>query len=193
MNAAKVLLVTPALVLGLLAPAASATADSRLTGKPAAPRCVPPKVAPQSEEDRPPLGHDAVKGFRVGHLPKGFSLGMPTSGGKGAVKEYGYAWTDGRPDADPLRRAMWLRVVCWSKAATLGHLKRLPVTLGPLAKGVRGVTVGGRKVWTKVGGGALGPGRYVGWLDRPGRVVTLMVSPALERELPAIVKGIVAK
>ncbi|SDH02147.1 hypothetical protein SAMN05421505_110136 [Sinosporangium album] len=190
MNAAKALLVTPALLIGFaVAPEAAAAApgDSRIpslsTGclKPAVPRGT-------VREDRPPLGGNAVKGLHIGYLPKGFTLGTRTSG----KHEYGYAWTNARDDTDRARRALWVRVVCSPHLKTLTSLAKLPVDIGTFTRMARPAEIGGRKVLVRKGDGALGPGTYLGWIERPGMAVTVMASPALKGHLNRIVKGIKA-
>lgn len=140
--------------------------------------------------DEPPRGATAIKGVRVGHIPKGFTYGGVVTGRHEGVTEYGYQWGDDRANADPAQRSLWVRVLCWPDAERLTNLRRLPVTYGTFTGDVRTATIGGRRVLTKEGDGALGAGRYVGWVERKGVVVTVMASTPLVAELGRIVAGV---
>ncbi|MFF0248750.1 hypothetical protein ACWEU6_29825 [Streptosporangium sandarakinum] len=143
-----------------------------------------------SKVDEPARGATAIRGVRVGHIPKGFTYGGVVTGKHDGVTEYGYQWGDDRANADPRQRSLWVRVLCWPDARRLANLKRLPVTYGTFTGDVRTATIGGRRVLTKEGDGALGDGRYVGWVERKGMVVTVMASTPLVAELDRIVAGI---
>lgn len=112
------------------------------------------------------------------------------AGRHGGVTEYGYQWGDDRANADLEQRSLWVRVLCWPDAKKLANLKRLPVTYGTFTGDVKTATIGGRRVLTKEGDGALGAGRYVGWVERTGVVVTVMASTPLVAELDKIISGI---
>ncbi|MEV0379317.1 hypothetical protein [Nonomuraea sp. NPDC050643] len=157
----------------------------------ARPTCPAPSKAElrRAEPDHPPRGATAIKGVRVGHLPKGFSYGEVAASRHDGITEYGYRWSDDRDDVDRAHRSLWVRVVCRPKATRLAQLKKLPVDLGRFA-GAEAVRIGGRQVLTKVGDGALGHGRYAGWVERDGVVVTVMASEPLTPRLAEIIKGI---
>ncbi|GAA4101876.1 hypothetical protein [Nonomuraea soli] len=142
---------------------------------------------PRSGE--PARGRGAVPGLRVSYLPKGFIYGDFSHHSGKKAWEYGYAWSDDRDDVDRKHRSLWVRVVCWPAAKSLKDLPGLPVVEGSFATAEK-ATVGGRKVLTKEGDGALGHGRYVGWVERPGVVITVMASEPLTSRLGRIIKGI---
>ncbi|MFD0891015.1 hypothetical protein ACFQ08_41255 [Streptosporangium algeriense] len=148
------------------------------------------KRSRDSRVDKPARGATAVKGVRIGHIPRGFTYGGVVAGRHKGVTEYGYQWGDDRPNADPRQRSLWVRVLCWPGADGLASLKRLPVTYGTFTGGARTATIGGRRVLAKEGDGALGDGRYVGWVERKGVVVTVMASTPLVADLDRIVAGI---
>nr|SBO90764.1 hypothetical protein BN4615_P278 [Nonomuraea gerenzanensis] len=143
-----------------------------------------------TETDTPPKGAKALRGVRVRHLPKGFTNGSVSAMKHDGITEYGYTWSDNRDDLDRAHRSLWVRVVCWPKASKLAQLRKLPVDLGTFTNTEGAVRLGGRTVLKKEGDGALGHGRYVGWVERKGVVVTVMVSQPLVPELATIVKGI---
>ncbi|MEV4251359.1 hypothetical protein AB0J63_49240 [Streptosporangium canum] len=148
------------------------------------------KRSHDSKVDKPARGATAIKGVRVGHIPKGFTYGGVVTGKHDGVTEYGYQWGDDRANADPEQRSLWVRVLCWPDAKKLANLKRLPVTYGTFTGDVKTAMIGGRQVLTKEGDGALGAGRYVGWVERKGVVVTVMASTPLVAELDRIIAGI---
>ncbi|MEU6740933.1 hypothetical protein [Streptosporangium sandarakinum] len=148
------------------------------------------KRSDDSKVDEPARGATAIRGVRVGHIPRGFTYGGVVTGKRNGVTEYGYQWGDDRANADPRQRSLWVRVLCWPDARRLANLKRLPVTYGTFTGDVKTATIGGRRVLTKEGDGALGDGRYVGWVERKGVVVTVMASTPLVPELDRIVAGI---
>jgi hypothetical protein len=141
--------------------------------------------------DKPPRGATAIKGVRVNHLPKGLTYGEVGVARHGGVIEYGYRWRDDRSDVDRRHRSLWVRVVCWPKASELSQLKNAPFQLGTFSGATKTVRIGGRQVLTQEGDGALGHGRYAGWVEREGVVVTVMASRPLVPELTKIIKGIV--
>ncbi|WP_214416472.1 hypothetical protein [Sphaerisporangium fuscum] len=140
--------------------------------------------------DKPARGTGAIKGLRVGHIPKGFTYGGVVTGKHDGAVEYGYQWGDDRANADPEQRSLWVRVVCWPDAQKLADLKKLPVTYGTFGANVKTAKIGGRQVLTKPGDGALGDGTYVGWVERKGVAITVMASTPLVPELDKIVKSI---
>ncbi|RJL32906.1 hypothetical protein D5H75_15010 [Bailinhaonella thermotolerans] len=141
-------------------------------------------------EDRPPRkGTNALKGVRVGYVPKGFVSGGVTVNRHKGLVEYSYTWTDDRSDMDYRRRTLWVRVVCAPKATKLDHLRKTPFDLGSFGN-ARQATYGGRRVLTQSADGALGHGRYLGWVERPGTIVTVLASQPLVPQLNKIVKGI---
>ncbi|MGV9600946.1 hypothetical protein ACWDR1_30225 [Streptosporangium sandarakinum] len=148
------------------------------------------KRSGDSKVDEPARGSTAIRGVRVGHIPKGFTYGGVVADKRGGVTEYGYQWGDDRANADTAQRSLWVRVLCWPEARRLADLKRLPVTYGTFTGAVKTATIGGRRVLTKEGDGALGDGRYVGWVERKGVVVTVMASTPLVAGLDRIVAGI---
>ncbi|MET8867175.1 hypothetical protein ABZW11_29885 [Nonomuraea sp. NPDC004580] len=171
------------------APIAAAT----LTALPAhaAPTCpAPSKAELKGRTDKPAKGKRALKGVRVAHLPKGFTYGELEASKHDGVTEYAYRWSDDRDATDRAHRSLWVRVVCWPEARDLKDLRKLPVDLGTFTSAGKPARLGGRKVLGKTGDGALGHGRYVGWVARSGVVVTVMAGEPLVRDLPAIVKGI---
>ena len=106
------------------------------------------------------------------------------------ITEYGYQWADKRSDIDPKSRSLWVRVVCWPKAEKLTQLKKAPLDMGTFSGDTKLTTIGGRKVITMKGDGALGAGLLVGWVDSKGTVVTVMASTPLVKDLDSIVRGI---
>ncbi|MFB9718622.1 hypothetical protein [Planobispora longispora] len=146
--------------------------------------------AGKSQADQPPKGARALTGLRVGHLPKGFSWGQVNVYSYDDVAEYSYLWSDNRDDVDRGHRSLWVRVACWPKAAGPAQLRTAPFILGTFAGDVRQMKVGKRTVLTKEGDGALGHGRYAGWVERKGVVITVMASQPLVPELTEIIKGI---
>ncbi|GAA2381507.1 hypothetical protein GCM10010404_42300 [Nonomuraea africana] len=142
-----------------------------------------------TKHDDPPRGANALKGVRFTHLPKGFTTGQVTVNKRRGVTEYSYQWYDDRSEIDRKHRSLWVRVVCWPKARTLSQLKAAPLDLGTFSA-TEAAKIGGRKVLTKEGDGALGHGRYVGWVEREGVIVTVMASEPLVPQLDKIVKGI---
>ncbi|MBB6545327.1 hypothetical protein [Nonomuraea rubra] len=143
-----------------------------------------------TDTDEPAKGAKALRGVRVRHLPKGFSHGTLTAAKRGGVTEYGYLWSDDRDTVDPAHRSLWVRVVCWPEASSLAQLGKLPVDVGAFTGGPKAVRLGGRQVLRQEGDGALGHGRYVGWVERKGVVVTVMASRPLVPELADLVRGI---
>ncbi|MGN9843112.1 hypothetical protein ACTMTI_33815 [Nonomuraea sp. H19] len=161
----------------------------------ARPSCPTPSKAEakrsyDSKTDEPPRGATAIKGVRVNHIPKGFTYGQVGVNKHDGITEYGYLWSDNRSDVDRKRRSLWVRVVCWPKASKLAQLKNAPFQLGTFSGDTKTVKIGSRMVLTQVGDGALGPGRYAGWVERKGVVVTVMASEPLVPELGKIIKGI---
>ncbi|MEU0481865.1 hypothetical protein ABZ260_22090 [Streptosporangium sp. NPDC006013] len=143
-----------------------------------------------SKTDNPPRGVTAIKGVRVNHIPKGFTYGQVVVNKHDGITEYGYQWSDDRSDTDPRQRSLWVRVVCWPKASEPAQLKNAPFGIGTFSGDTKTVKIGGRQVLTQVGDGALGHGRYAGWVEREGVVVTVMASRPLVPELAKIIKGI---
>jgi hypothetical protein len=143
-----------------------------------------------TDADEPAKGAKALRGVRVRHVPKGFTYGTLTASKRGGVTEYGYVWSDNRDTTDLAHRSLWVRVVCWPKASRLAQLRKLPVELGRFTGDPRTVKLGGRQVLRQEGDGALGHGRYVGWVERKGVVVTVMASRPLVPELADIIRGI---
>ncbi|GAA4914988.1 hypothetical protein GCM10023334_015340 [Nonomuraea thailandensis] len=143
-----------------------------------------------TDADEPAKGAKALRGVRVRHLPRGFTHGTLTASRRGGVTEYGYVWSDNRDTVDLAHRSLWVRVVCWPKASRLAQLKKLPVGLGAFTGDPETVRLGGRQVLRQEGDGALGHGRYVGWVERKGVVVTVMASGPLVPELADIVRGV---
>ncbi|MFF0579865.1 hypothetical protein [Streptosporangium saharense] len=143
-----------------------------------------------SKVDKPPRGATAIRGVRVGYLPGGFTYGGVVAGKHKGVTDYGYQWGDNRANADPKQRSLWVRVLCWPGARKLTDLKRLPVTYGTFTSGVKTATIGGHRVLTREGDGALGDGQYVGWVERKGVVITVMASTPLVPDLNKIVSSI---
>ncbi|MEV4399637.1 hypothetical protein [Nonomuraea sp. NPDC049607] len=140
--------------------------------------------------DKPPRGAAAIKGVRVGHVPKGFTSGQVLVNKHDSITEYGYQWTDDRDDVDRRHRSLWIRVVCWPKAKSLAQLKNGPFDLGTFSGDTSTVKIGDRQVLTQEGDGALGHGRYAGWVERKGVVVTVMASQPLVPELTKIIRSI---
>ncbi|WP_336207046.1 hypothetical protein [Nonomuraea sp. LPB2021202275-12-8] len=143
-----------------------------------------------TKTDKPPRGAAAIRGVRVNHIPKGFTYGEVGVNKHGGITEYGYQWRDDRSDEDLKHRSLWVRVVCWPKASELAQLKNAPFDIGTFSGDTKTVKIGGRQVLTQVGDGALGHGRYAGWVERKGVVVTVMASRPLVPELANIIKGI---
>ncbi|MFI7633749.1 hypothetical protein [Nonomuraea sp. NPDC049400] len=154
------------------------------------PACPVPAKAQSDQTDRPAKGATAIKGVRVGYLPKGFTYGEILANQHDGLIEYGYQWADDRDDVDRKHRALWVRVVCWPKASKLAQLKNAPFQTGTFSGDTKTVKIGGRQVLTQEGDGALGHGRYAGWVERKGVVVTVMASQPLVPELAKIIKGI---
>jgi hypothetical protein len=140
--------------------------------------------------DKPPRGAAAIKGVRVNHIPKGFTYGGVGVDKHNGITEYGYQWRDARSEENPRHRSLWVRVVCWPKASKLTRLKNAPFGMGTFSGDTKIMKIGGRQVLTQVGDGALGHGRYVGWVERKGVVVTVMASRPLVPELAKIINGI---
>lgn len=148
------------------------------------------KWAKANKADSPPRGVTAIKGLRVNHIPKGFTYGQVRVGAHDGIREYGYQWSDNRDDIDRKRRSLWVRVVCWSDAHELAQLRRAPLQFGEFTGDERAAKIGGRQVLVRTGDGALGHGRYLGWVERKEVVITVMASQPLVPELGKIVKGI---
>ncbi|WP_043633699.1 hypothetical protein [Nonomuraea candida] len=148
------------------------------------------KRSQAAKTDRPPRGAGAIKGVRVTYLPKGFTYGGVVVNRHDGLTEYGYQWLDDRSEVDPKQRSLWVRVVCWPKASRLAQLKNAPFELGTFSGETRTVRIGSRQVLTQEGDGALGNGRYAGWVERKGVVVTVMAGRPLVPELAKIIKGI---
>ncbi|MGW0810231.1 hypothetical protein [Nonomuraea sp. NPDC002799] len=148
------------------------------------------KRSSSAKIDKPARGATAIKGVRVNHLPKGFAYGKVEVKKNEGITEYGYLWSDDRDDVDRKHRSLWIRVVCWPKASKPAHLKKVPVLLGTFSGDTKTVKIGGRRVLTQAGDGALGHGRYAGWVEREGVVVTVMASSPLVPDLTKIIKGI---
>ncbi|TYB59231.1 hypothetical protein FXF51_35270 [Nonomuraea sp. PA05] len=182
--------VLAALTAAPLAAALIAVPAHAATAAPACPAPTKAELKGQDDSDKPAKGTKALRGVRVRHLPKGFTNGWLSAMKDNGITEYGYTWSDNRDDIDLAHRSLWVRVVCWPKATKLSHLKKLPVSGGTFAGNPRTVKLGGRTVLRKEGDGALGHGRFVGWVERPGVVVTVMASQPLVPELAAIVRGI---
>ncbi|GGK95608.1 hypothetical protein GCM10010126_63740 [Planomonospora parontospora] len=143
-----------------------------------------------AEIDMPPRGAATVEGIRVGHIPKGFAYGQVVVNEHDGITEYGYQWGDDRSEVDPEHRSLWVRVVCWPKASGPAQLKNAPFDLGTFSGDTETVRIGARQVLTREGDGALGHGRYAGWVERKGVVVTVMASRPLVPELTQIIKSI---
>ncbi|WP_127937199.1 hypothetical protein [Nonomuraea polychroma] len=152
------------------------------------PSCPIPADA-KSRTDEPAEGYKALKGVRLHYLPKGFTHGELVVDEHDGLTEYGYLWSDDRDDMDRKRKMLWVRVVCWPEARTLAQLKKAPLQLGTFGH-AKLAKIGGRKVLTKEGDGALGPGRYAGWLQREGVIVTVMASEPLVPQLGQIIRWI---
>ncbi|TMR21699.1 hypothetical protein ETD86_14225 [Nonomuraea turkmeniaca] len=163
----------------------AAPAGAQAAGRPSCP--IPANA--KSRTDEPAKGYKALKGVRLHYLPKGFTQGEVVVGKDNGITEYGYVWSDGRDDVDMKHRSLWVRVMCWPEARKLAQLKKMPVTLGTFAA-TKTAKIGGRKVLTKVGDGALGHGRYAGWVEREGVVVTVMASEPLVPHLDRIIRSI---
>jgi hypothetical protein len=182
-----------------LAALSAATVAATVIAVPAAhaadrPSCPAPSKAEtkrsrESKSDQPPRGATAIKGVRVNHIPKGFAYGQVGVNKHDGVTEYGYKWSDNRDDVDRKHRSLWVRVVCWPDAHKPADLKKIPLVEGTFSA-AKTAEIGGRKVLTKVGDGALGHGRYAGWVERDGVVVTVMASEPLVPQLGEIIKGI---
>ncbi|MFC4118754.1 hypothetical protein [Nonomuraea zeae] len=143
-----------------------------------------------SKIDQPPRGATAIKGVRVGYRPKGFTSGTVVVSKHDGITEYGYQWADNRDDVDPKHRLLWVRVVCWPAAKKLAQLKNAPFDLGVFSGDTKVAIRGGRKVLTQEADGALGTGRYAGWVERPGVVVTVLTSAPLVPQLGRVIAGI---
>ncbi|MGR6913152.1 hypothetical protein ACU635_02730 [[Actinomadura] parvosata] len=148
------------------------------------------KRSADGKTDTPPRGAGAIKGVRVGHLPKGFTNGGVVVNKHDGITEYGYQWSDDRSEVDLKQRSLWVRVVCWPKASGLSRLKNAPFELGTFSGETRTVRIGTRQVLTQGADGALGHGRYAGWVERKGVVVTVLASTPLVPELAKIIDGI---
>ncbi|MEV0389389.1 hypothetical protein [Nonomuraea sp. NPDC050643] len=148
------------------------------------------KQANDDKVDQPPRGAAAINGVRVNHIPKGFTYGGVVISKHDGITEYGYQWGDERANADSKQRSLWVRVVCWPKASRLAQLKNAPLEFGRFSGGTTTVRIGGRQVLIREGDGALGDGRYAGWVERKGVVVTVMAGTPLVPELAKIIKGI---
>ncbi|MFD1934632.1 MULTISPECIES: hypothetical protein [Nonomuraea] len=148
------------------------------------------KRSDESTPDQPPKGGRAIEGVRVTHLPSGFVVGQVITSELDDVSEYGYQWTDARSDASPRQRFLGVRVICAPDVQTLSQLKRSPFDIGGFSGHLRTATLGGRKVLVQDSFGAVGRGKYIGWLHREGVVVTVMASESLVHELGRIVRGI---
>ncbi|GAA2210507.1 hypothetical protein GCM10009850_059660 [Nonomuraea monospora] len=182
--------VLAALTAAPLAAALIAVPAQAATAAPACPAPTKAELKGLNDSEPPAKGTKALRGVRVRHLPKGFTTGSLSASKYDGITEYGYDWSDNRDDVDLAHRSLWVRVVCWPKATRLSQLKKMPVTLGTFANNPKVVKLGGRTVLRQGGDGALGHGRYVGWVERPGVVVTVMASQPLVPELAAIVRGI---
>ncbi|MGW2147014.1 hypothetical protein ACWCOT_22105 [Nonomuraea bangladeshensis] len=148
------------------------------------------KRANSSDIDRPARRSNAIKGVRVEVLPRGFTHGQVEVSRHDGLTEYGYQWSDNRDDVDLKHRWLWVRVVCKPGLRELNALKKAPLRLGTFSGDVRTAKIGDRKVLTMKGDGALGHGRYVGWVERDGVAVTVMASEPLVPDLSRIVAGI---
>ncbi|MGW5157490.1 hypothetical protein ACWEPN_18630 [Nonomuraea wenchangensis] len=148
------------------------------------------KRANSSDVDRPARRSNAIKGVRVEVLPRGFAYGQVNVSRHDGLTEYGYRWSDDRDDVDRKHRRLWVRVVCKPGLRELNALKKAPLQVGTFSGDVRTAKLGGRKVLTMEGDGALGHGRYVGWVEREGVAVTVMASEPLVPQLSGIVAGI---
>ncbi|MER7363710.1 hypothetical protein [Nonomuraea wenchangensis] len=148
------------------------------------------KRAKNSTIDRPARRSTAIRGVRVGALPRGFAYGEVSVSRHDGLTEYGYRWSDDRDDVDRKHRSLWVRVVCDPGLRGLNALKKTPLQLGTFAGDVVTAKIGGRKVLLKEGDGALGHGNYVGWVEREGVAVTVMASEPLLPQLSRIVAGI---
>ncbi|SEG98170.1 hypothetical protein SAMN05444920_111219 [Nonomuraea solani] len=157
----------------------------------ARPACPAPSKAElkRTEPDRPARGTKAIKGVRVGHLPKGFTYGEVVANRHHGMTEYGYLWADDRDDVDRAHRSLWVRVACRPGVTKLAQLKKVPFQEGRFTDTTT-LKVGSREVLTRDGDGALGHGRYAGWVERDGVVVTVMASEPLVPELVKIIKSI---
>ncbi|MEV0195688.1 hypothetical protein [Nonomuraea sp. NPDC050691] len=155
-----------------------------------APTTAQEKQAAAAETDTPPKGAGAIKGVRVNHIPRGFTNGGTVVNKHDGITEYSYQWSDDRSEVDIKHRSLWVRVVCWPRASRLTQLKNAPFDLGTFSGETRTMKVGARRVLTQEGDGALGHGRYAGWVERKGVVVTVMASQPLVPELAQIIKGI---
>ncbi|MEV0230613.1 hypothetical protein [Nonomuraea sp. NPDC050786] len=160
--------------------------------RPACPTPTKAEVKRSSDDkvDKPPRGAAAIRGVRVNHIPRGFTYGGVLVSKHDGITEYGYQWGDDRPNADAKQRSLWVRVVCWPKASELAQLKNGPFDMGTFSGDTRTVKIGDRQVLTQEGDGALGDGRYAGWVERKGVVVTVMASTPLVPGLAKIINGI---
>ncbi|MFC7584402.1 hypothetical protein ACFQYP_12180 [Nonomuraea antimicrobica] len=148
------------------------------------------KRSADSAIDKPARGAAAIEGVRVNHLPKGFTYGQVVVTRHDGITEYGYQWSDDRDGTDRRHRSLWVRVVCWPKASTPAQLKNAPFEIGTFSGDTKTTKIGNRQVLTQEGDGALGHGRYAGWVERKGVVVTVMAAQPLVPELAKIIKGI---
>lgn len=188
MNRTQQALVALAMVVGGLSVAgpAQATVESRCP----TPTKAEVALAKDDAVEHPPRGVKAIKGVRVRHIPKGLFWGKVDVHKHDGMAEYGYFWSDNRDDVDRKHRMLWVRVACWPKVTKLAQLKKAPFIEGTFTGDIQRKKIGGRTVLTKVGDGALGHGRYLGWVEREGVVITVMASEPLVAELDEIVKGI---
>ncbi|GAA0940775.1 hypothetical protein [Nonomuraea longicatena] len=159
------------------------------------PACPVPSKAEEKRSgdakgDQPPRGATAIKGVKVAYIPTGFTNGQVVVNKKNGLTEYSYQWSDDRSEVDRRHRSLWVRVVCWPQANSTAQLKNAPFDLGTFSGTTKTVKIGERRVLTQVGDGALGHGRYAGWVERKGVVVTVMASQPLVPELTKIIEGI---
>ncbi|MFC4008368.1 hypothetical protein ACFOY2_14145 [Nonomuraea purpurea] len=130
------------------------------------------------------------------HIPKGFIYGQVNANTHDGITAYGYGWSDDRDDVDRKHRSLFVRVVCRPRASRLAQLKNPPIELQKylafekFSGDTKTEKIGGRQVLTQSGDGALGHGRYAGWIEREGVVVTVMASQPLVPELTKIINGI---
>ncbi|MDF5751422.1 hypothetical protein [Spongiactinospora sp. TRM90649] len=181
--------------VSLLSAGALAASPAHAAASPDSTYCPTPskaefRKAKYNEPEHPPRGAAAVKGLRVGHIPKGFFQGHVTAAKHDGMTEYGYRWTDGRDDVDREHRSLWVRVACWPGANKPTRLKNVPFEIGRFQSDAKTRRIGGRRVLTQRADGALGHGRYVGWVERKGIVITVLVSDPVVPRLGEIVRGI---
>ncbi|MEV4074339.1 hypothetical protein [Nonomuraea fuscirosea] len=157
---------------------------------PAPPKAALAKALKPAEPDRPAKGATAIKGVRVGHLPKGFVHGAVTASKHHGLTEYGYRWSDDRDDVDRAHRSLWVRVVCWPKAGSGTQLTKVPLVEGRFTSAKKSMKIGQRRVLVRRSDGALGTGRYAGWVERRGVIVTVHASEGIQTELIKIIQSI---